>query len=295
MSWDRNAPLIASATRAILTITDGDRKEDTELDLGQLRNGSIVYSPITNDVSFRLEVTDVKNGKVGQESVRRLAGTGKPPAFPPGQPQTATKSTTAAPERPGPTPLRAAAVQPTPPPVERPTVTAEPAVTAKPAEPGSLATRIRAAEPIPEPPRIEGGSSAISSGQAPVQPTTIAPPPVTQRPAAPPVAAAAKPAPPPPQPAPSVRTGGQAQPARVIRRVPPTYPTIAIQGRVEGVVRVQVIVGKDGRVKKASAVSGPALLRRSAVDAVQRWVYSPAILNGEAVESEQPVDVNFKL
>jgi TonB family protein len=297
LSWDRNAPLIASATRAVLTIADGDRKEDTELDLGQLRNGSIVYSPITNDVSFRLEVTDAKTGKVGQESVRRLAGTGKPTAL--GTPVVAANAKpTPAPEKPGATPAPRALATPPPAPV----VTAEPAVTAKPAAQGSLASNLRAAPPvdIPEPPRIDNSASTLAP--APVSAPTIAPPPVVQRtpPPAAPAAATPRPAPAAPvvaqqQPTPAPVRQSTVVPARVIRRVAPSYPAIAVQGRIEGVVRVQVIIGKDGKVKKASALSGPQLLRRAAVDAVSRWVYSPAIVNGEPAESEQPIDVNFKL
>jgi TonB family protein len=287
LSWDRNAPLIASATRAILTITDGDRKEDTELDLGQLRNGSIVYSPITNDVSFRLEVTDVKHSLVGQESVRRLAG--KPTSLGPSV-QNVPAKPTPAPEKPGTTPPLRASATPPPTPVA-PSVTIEPAVTKEPPKPESLSARIHAAEAIPEQPRMDNPSGSLS-GQTPVQQAALPAPPPTRTG----TAATPKPVPPPTQPAASARPpGGQAQPASVVKRFPPVYPQIAITGRVEGTVRIQVVIGKDGKVKKATAVSGPTLLRRSAADAVQRWLYKPAILNGEPVEADQQVDVNFKL
>jgi hypothetical protein len=56
-----------------LSIVDGDHTEDVSLDVGQLRNGSITYAPITNDVTFRLVVTE-KRGRSVSESIRVLAG-----------------------------------------------------------------------------------------------------------------------------------------------------------------------------------------------------------------------------
>jgi hypothetical protein len=70
LSWDRHSAPIESATQATLTIVDGDHKEDVDLDLATLRNGSIVYSPLTGDVSFRLEAADAKRGTRQAESVR---------------------------------------------------------------------------------------------------------------------------------------------------------------------------------------------------------------------------------
>ena len=67
------------------------------------------------------------------------------------------------------------------------------------------------------------------------------------------------------------------------------------QARITGIVRVHAVVGKNGRVKKATALSGPQMLRQAAVDSVMKWVYSPAILNGEPVEAETQVDVNFMM
>jgi protein TonB len=90
-----------------------------------------------------------------------------------------------------------------------------------------------------------------------------------------------------------VKTGGQVQGARLVQRFPPTYPPLARQTRISGIVRVQAVIGKDGKVKTATAVSGPPMLRQAAVQAVQRWVYTPATLNGEKIEAETQVDINF--
>jgi hypothetical protein len=58
---------------------------------------------------------------------------------------------------------------------------------------------------------------------------------------------------------------------------------------------VNAVVGKNGKVKKATAMSGPQILRQSAADSVSKWIFSPAILDGEPVEGEVQVDVSFQM
>ncbi len=303
LSWNRNAPLLATANRAILTITDGDHKEDIDLDLGQLRSGSIVYSPITNDVSFRLEVTDLKNGKTLSESQRFLAGRPSPAVAAMQTPaaKATAESTTpnAAAQQPAPaapeTQTPAAAQPAAQPATEQPKVVAGPAVTAQPPKPESLAARLRAPEPqeLPAPPTIDTSSALPQRAAIPVQTPTAAPP---SAPPPPPQQQAAAPQPAATQgSAAPVRTGGRAQEARLLQRVSPVYPVLARQSRVSGIVRVQALIGRNGKVKKATAISGPPLLRQAAVDAVLRWTYSPAQLNGEPVEADTFVDINFQL
>lgn len=57
LTWNRDAQAVAQARRGVLSITDGDHLVDTELDVSQIKNGSVIYSPITNDIGFRLEVS----------------------------------------------------------------------------------------------------------------------------------------------------------------------------------------------------------------------------------------------
>jgi len=79
LSWNRNADIVKTAQKATLTITDGASTEDDDLDLGTLRGGSVVYSAITNDVGFKLEVSDLKNRKSLSESIRALPDGPAPP------------------------------------------------------------------------------------------------------------------------------------------------------------------------------------------------------------------------
>ncbi len=92
-----------------------------------------------------------------------------------------------------------------------------------------------------------------------------------------------------------VRTGGDVQEARIVRRVIPIYPPLARQARVQGVVKLDGIIGRDGTIHQLRVISGHPLLVNAAVDAVRQWVYRPTFLNGEPVEVQAPIDVNFTL
>ena len=72
LTWNRESDAIRNARNGVLTIADGDRSENHPMDRSELQNGSIVYSPLTADVSFHLEVTGPDNSKTAAESVRVL-------------------------------------------------------------------------------------------------------------------------------------------------------------------------------------------------------------------------------
>ena len=307
LSWNREASAVKMAQRAVLSISDGDRKEGIELDPAQLRSGSIVYSPITNDVSVRLEVIDTKQAKFS-ESVRVIAGRPSP-AAPLGQAAPARSETQPAETRPrqepalppqaaSRTPEPAAGPAPTPgggadPPAPAP---AKPVTqAAAPASTESLAARLSPPPNLPEPPKIEGQPSPAAV--RPVEtPGGTPPPPPTQVPEPTPQTTQA-PAEQPPIPAPTepVRVGGNVQQAKVVRQVSPVYPPLARQARVAGVVRVEATIGKDGKVLKAAALNGPPLLRQAAADAVRQWIYRPTTLNNQPVEVVTQIDVTFNL
>jgi protein TonB len=104
-------------------------------------------------------------------------------------------------------------------------------------------------------------------------------------------------APPPPPPPRIVRTkvGGNVQEAKIIARPNPIYPPLARQARIQGKVQLHAIIDKDGRVGELQVVSGHPLLVKAALDAVQNWRYQPTVLNGEPVEVDTTIDVNFVL
>ncbi|HXR76732.1 MAG TPA: energy transducer TonB [Bryobacteraceae bacterium] len=92
-----------------------------------------------------------------------------------------------------------------------------------------------------------------------------------------------------------IRVSSGVQEAKLIHKVMPLYPRFAIETHQSGAVRLVATIGKDGRVKQIQVLSGPAFLARAAVEAVQRWIYKPTLLNGAPVEVIAPIDVNFVL
>ena len=81
----------------------------------------------------------------------------------------------------------------------------------------------------------------------------------------------------------------------LIEKTSPTYPPLASQARIEGVVVLNVTISKTGDVSQIQLVSGHPMLAPAAIEAVKKWKYRPYLLNGEAVEVETQVQVNFVL
>ncbi len=81
----------------------------------------------------------------------------------------------------------------------------------------------------------------------------------------------------------------------LIDKVIPTYPAVAQAIRASGTVVLQATISRSGTIENLRVVSGPALLRPAALDAVKQWRYRPYMLNGQPVEVETTVSVEFKL
>lgn len=79
------------------------------------------------------------------------------------------------------------------------------------------------------------------------------------------------------------------------KRVQPVYPNQALTMHTQGVVQLQANIGKDGSITNLKVLSGDSVLAKAAVDAVRQWKYKPYYLNGEPVEIQTQVTVNFKL
>lgn len=93
----------------------------------------------------------------------------------------------------------------------------------------------------------------------------------------------------------SVRAGGAVIAANLIKPVRPEYPPEAKNRGVHGTVKFAAIIGKDGKIRDLELLSGPFLLYDSARKAVEQWEYRPTILNGEPVDVQTTIDVNFTL
>jgi protein TonB len=81
----------------------------------------------------------------------------------------------------------------------------------------------------------------------------------------------------------------------LIYRLEPRYPPLAIQTRIQGDVVLQAVISRFGTIENLQLVSGPPMLVRAAMDAVQQWRYRPYVLNGEPIEVETQVTVKFIL
>ncbi len=81
----------------------------------------------------------------------------------------------------------------------------------------------------------------------------------------------------------------------LIHQVRPSYPPLARQARIQGTVVLQAVIGKDGNIQNLKVVSGHPMLAPAALEAVKQWKYKPYYLNGEPVEVDTTINVNFTL
>ena len=103
------------------------------------------------------------------------------------------------------------------------------------------------------------------------------------------------PPPPPDKKRPPVVVVGSLQASKLVHKVSPVYPELAVRAHVSGTVVLVAIIDEEGNVSDLKVLSGHPLLRDAALQAVQRWKYSPTILNGEPVPVQAMVTVVFTL
>jgi len=92
-----------------------------------------------------------------------------------------------------------------------------------------------------------------------------------------------------------VRVAGRVEEANLIHDVAPTYPPEAGRARIEGTVVLLAVIGKDGSVQDVRVESGLPILAQAAIEAVKQWRYRPYLLNGEPVEVDSRITINFTL
>jgi protein TonB len=262
LSWNRQADAVRLATSGSVSIRNGPVTRVLTLNPEQLREGRILYLPMSGvDVDIRLEVVTA-GGRTEAESVQ-LVSFNTAPAVP----MTALTPPRPAPRRP------AAADDP-----EEPDP--EPFVlhrAVKPFRTDSLTSRTKSASAnsTPETPAV--GTPGVADVNLGAIGTTAAPAP------APPVPAAN-----------SVPSGGHQEEAQLLSGRLPEYPSQAREARPTGMVELEITIGADGRVKSARGLKGDPRLREAAIIAVRKWIYKPSMLNGKPVESQRQILVNFK-
>jgi len=97
------------------------------------------------------------------------------------------------------------------------------------------------------------------------------------------------------QPEAPTKIGGNVKEPKLIASVAPAYPLGARSSGVQGDVVIETTIDKSGSVVRTHVVSGPAMLRTSALEALKRWKYEPSRLNGEPVEVQMQVTIKFRL
>ena len=100
-----------------------------------------------------------------------------------------------------------------------------------------------------------------------------------------------------PDPAPvkRIRVASRVVEANLIHDVTPQYPPEAGRARIEGMVVLMAVIGRDGSVKDVRVESGLPMLAQAAIDAVKQWRYKPYMIDGEPVEVDSRITINFTL
>jgi TonB family protein len=93
-----------------------------------------------------------------------------------------------------------------------------------------------------------------------------------------------------------IRVGGDVKPPAKIVAPSPQYTEIARKARIQGVVIIEAIINKEGNVTNVKILKGlPMGLDDAAADAVKKWKFKPATLNGKPVAVIYNLTVNFRL
>jgi protein TonB len=92
-----------------------------------------------------------------------------------------------------------------------------------------------------------------------------------------------------------LKVGGAVRPPQKLVDVKPAYPEDARAAKIEGVVILGIVIGDDGSVIDTMVLRSIPALDQAAIDAVRQWEFEPTLLNGEPVEIEMTVTINFTL
>lgn len=91
------------------------------------------------------------------------------------------------------------------------------------------------------------------------------------------------------------RVGGTIKQPKLIRSVMPVYPFAARESNIQGDVVIDTRIGPNGSVASMNVISGPAVLRQAALDALRHWKYQPSELDGKPVAVQMLVTIRFRL
>jgi protein TonB len=98
-----------------------------------------------------------------------------------------------------------------------------------------------------------------------------------------------------PPPVKRIRVASRIVEANLIHDVAPQYPPEAGRARIEGTVVLLAVIGTDGSVKDVQVENGLPILAQAAINAVKQWRYKPYMIDGEPVEVDSRITINFTL
>ena len=81
----------------------------------------------------------------------------------------------------------------------------------------------------------------------------------------------------------------------MVKKVQPEYPAEARQNNIQGTVKIQVIIQKDGSVIVQNFIEGDPILSPAAIEAAKQWRYEPTLFDGKPVDVQTTIEVNFTL
>ena len=148
----------------------------------------------------------------------------------------------------------------------------------------AIVSPVRKAEEAPPPPvgTMGGVAGGVSGGVLTEMPTSARSVPILAKS-------------PEPTPVKRIRVASRVVEANLIHDVPPQYPPEAGRARLEGAVVLMAVIGQDGSVKDVRVESGLPILAQAAIDAVKQWRYKPYLIDGDPVEVDSRITINFTL
>jgi TonB family protein len=272
LSWNQHAAILLRAEKAHLHIADGFVHKTIDLDSSELRNGRIIYTPMSDNLVVELVVETAKVEELARESVRIVAGVLPPLSGLQGHSADTWRAHRNESRRPGSGAPQAVGASDK----RLPSVaTVVPAVATKPAAHVKLgishpkpvvATDNSADDPQPPSMTPDAGASPMPSA---VELLSAFIPGTTQK-------------------------RGDVEPAQLISRKDPIYPPAAKRRNISGAVEVHFKINAKGEVCDLAAIKGAPVLTQAAIEAIREWRYKPARLNGVPTEVQAKTVVNFK-
>jgi len=92
-----------------------------------------------------------------------------------------------------------------------------------------------------------------------------------------------------------LRVGADVAASRLTRRVEPQYPSQAQEPQIQAPVVLQALISKEGDIRELKLISGDSRFADTAMEAVKQWHYQPYLVNGQPVEVQTEITINFTI